>query len=145
MVGMNWKTCGRKWSWSNTGYYSDNLLEGLRKTMKDFSQNVGTSIVLRKLELSVYGFTALEDLGRVFTFLNLNTVGRTPWTGDQLPTHNYTNTEFHDPSVRAEEYGLGLTSRGHCDGQKAEITGKKYAVLATFRCRWQAALEGHCV
>jgi hypothetical protein len=42
--------------------------------------------------LSIYGSTALVDLGRSFQFLNLYTIGRTPWTGDQsvarpLPTH----------------------------------------------------------
>jgi hypothetical protein len=51
-------------SWSKARYYSDNFLEGLRKIMKDFSQNVGTTILLRKLKLSIYDFTALVDLGR---------------------------------------------------------------------------------
>jgi hypothetical protein len=49
--------------------------------------------------LSIYGSTALLDLGRFFSFLILYTVGRTLWTGDQpvarplstqstTPTHN---------------------------------------------------------
>jgi hypothetical protein len=42
--------------------------------------------------LSVYGSTALVDLWSLFQFINLYTVGRTPWRGDQpvartLPTH----------------------------------------------------------
>jgi hypothetical protein len=57
----------------------------------------------------------------LFQFLNLNTDGRTPWTGDQhvarpLPTHRTTQTQnthtdihvssgiqTHDPSVRARK------------------------------------------
>jgi hypothetical protein len=44
-----------------------------------------------------YGFTALVDLGRFFSFLILYTVCRNPWTGDQpfsrqQPTHITTQT-----------------------------------------------------
>jgi hypothetical protein len=47
---------------------------------------------------TIYGSTALLDLGRFFSFLILYTVGRTPWTGDQpvarpLPAHRTTQTQ----------------------------------------------------
>jgi hypothetical protein len=43
-------------------------------------------------------YSPLLDLGRFFQFLNLYTVGRTPWTGDQPvarppPTHRTTQTQ----------------------------------------------------
>jgi hypothetical protein len=74
------------------------------------------------------------DLGRFFSFLIIYTVGRTPWTGDQpvarpLLTHRTTQTQnkrtqtsmphwdrTHDPSVRADEDGSCLRSRGHYVG-----------------------------
>jgi hypothetical protein len=75
---------------------------------------------------SVKRFVALK-------FLNPETVGRTPWTGDQpvarpLPTHDNTNTinadihalngiGTHDPNVRASEDSSCLRPRGHCDRQ----------------------------
>jgi hypothetical protein len=67
---------------------------------------------------SVHGSTVLLlDLGRLFSFLILYTVGRTPWTGDQPvarppPTHTTTQTQnihtqtyirTHDSSVPAGE------------------------------------------
>jgi hypothetical protein len=69
----------------------------------------------------------------VFQFLNLYTVGSTPWRGDQplampLPIHRTTQTQnkhtdihassgirTNDASVRAGEDGSCLRSRGHCD------------------------------
>jgi hypothetical protein len=50
------------------------------------------------IHLSIYDSTALSGLRRLFKFLNLYTVGRTPWTGDQpiarpLPTHRTTQTQ----------------------------------------------------
>jgi hypothetical protein len=69
----------------------------------------------------------------LFQFLNPDTVGRTPWTGDEpfarpLPTHSTTQTQInhtdihvssgmqtHDPSVRAGEDGSCLRPRGHRD------------------------------
>jgi hypothetical protein len=61
--------------------------------------------------------------------LNRDTIGRTPWTGDQpvtrpLPTQTqYKHTDIHtlcrirthDPSVRASEDSTCLRPRGHCD------------------------------
>jgi hypothetical protein len=48
--------------------------------------------------LSIYGSTALVDLGHFFSFLILSNVGRSPWTGHQpvarpLPTHRTTQTQ----------------------------------------------------
>jgi hypothetical protein len=45
----------------------------------------------------IYGFAALVELGRFFSFLIIYTVGRNPWTGDQpdarpLPAQDNTNT-----------------------------------------------------
>jgi hypothetical protein len=96
---------------------------------------VNSSLYL-PIYLSIYLFMALQSLWTLdaFQFLNLYTVGRTPWTGDQpvarpLPTHR-TQTEnkgrqiyihalsgigTHDPSVRAGEDGSCLRPRGHCD------------------------------
>jgi hypothetical protein len=54
---------------------------------------------LNNLHSSLYGCTALVDLGRFFQFLSLYTVGRTPWTGGSAHrkaatcTQNNTNTE----------------------------------------------------
>jgi hypothetical protein len=53
---------------------------------------------LHLLVKSVYGCTALVDLGRCFSLLIIYTVGRTPWTGEQpvarpLPTHRTTQTQ----------------------------------------------------
>jgi hypothetical protein len=36
---MNWKGCGRKWSWPNLKYYPGICLEGLRKATKTLSQD----------------------------------------------------------------------------------------------------------
>jgi hypothetical protein len=52
----------------------------------------------RSIYLFIYGSTAICYLGRLFSFLILYTVGRTPWTGDQpvarqLPTHRTTQTQ----------------------------------------------------
>jgi hypothetical protein len=87
-------------------------------------------IVFISLSLSV----ALQPLWTLAAFsVNLYTVGRTPWTGDQtvsrtLPTQRTTQTQnkytnihassgirTHDPSVRADEDGSCLRLRGHCD------------------------------
>jgi hypothetical protein len=85
------------------------------------------------VHISVYGSTALADLGRFFSFFNLYTVGRTPWTGHQpvarlLPTHRTTqrqNKRTHTSMPRVgfepripvyeSEDGSCLRPRGHCD------------------------------
>jgi hypothetical protein len=58
------------------------------------------------------------DLGRFFSFLNLYTVGRTPWTGDQpvarpLPAHITTQTQ-NKRTQRPSHIsgGYSLTSHG---------------------------------
>jgi hypothetical protein len=51
--------------------------------------------------MSIYGSTVLLlDLGRLFSFLILYTIGRTLWTGDQLfarplLTHRTTQTKIN--------------------------------------------------
>jgi hypothetical protein len=70
----------------------------------------------------------------LFQFLNLYTVCRTPWTGDQpvarsLPTHRTTQTDIHAlsgirthyPSARAGEDSSCLRPRGHCHQQQTSI------------------------
>jgi hypothetical protein len=38
---MNWKGCGKKWSWPNLRHYPAICLEGLRKTTKNFVRIAG--------------------------------------------------------------------------------------------------------
>jgi hypothetical protein len=91
----------------------------------------GRMIIYLSIYLSIYLwlYSPLLGLGRFFSFLNLNTVGRTAWTGDQpvtrpLPTHRInahtaidvlSGMRTHDPSVRAGEDNSCLRPRGHCD------------------------------
>jgi hypothetical protein len=74
------------------------------------------------LLLTLWLYSPLLGFGRFFSFLILNTVGRTPWTGDQpvarpVPTHRTAQTQnkhigirassgirIHDPSVQADEH-----------------------------------------
>jgi hypothetical protein len=70
---------------------------------------------------------------RFFSFLNLNTVGRTPWAGDQpvarpLPTHRTTQT--HDPSFRASEDGSCIRPLGHC-GRPGVLTTRRRVEVCT--------------
>jgi hypothetical protein len=51
------------------------------------------------------------DLGRFFSFFNLYTVGRTPWTGDHpvarpLPTHNTTRTHNKRTQISMPRVGF---------------------------------------
>jgi hypothetical protein len=91
--------------------------------------------VLMLLSFSLYSLWLYNplDLGLFSSFLILYTVGRTPWTGDQLvarplPTRRTTQTQnkrrdihassgirTHVPSVRAAEDGSCFRPRGHCD------------------------------
>jgi hypothetical protein len=76
----------------------------------------------------------------LFQFLNLYTVGRTPWTRDlpvarPLPrdTKQHKHTDIHassgirthGPSVLAGEHGSYLRPRGHCDRQDILTTLQK--------------------
>jgi hypothetical protein len=89
--------------------------------------------------LLLWLYSPFLGLGRFFSFLNLYTVGRVPWTGDEpgdepvawpLPTQNITNRinphntdihalseiRTHNSSVRASERrGSCLRPRGHSD------------------------------
>jgi hypothetical protein len=73
----------------------DEVTGGWRKLYNEAFRKFCCSIYV----ITVYGSAVLLLYhGRFFTFLNLYTVGRTPWTGDQpvarpLPTQNNTNTE----------------------------------------------------
>jgi hypothetical protein len=54
--------------------------------------------VFKRLPIPISWLYSLLDLRRFFSFLILNTVGRTPWTGDQpiarqLPTHRKTQIQ----------------------------------------------------
>jgi hypothetical protein len=87
-----------------------------------------TTIDVTMIGCSIYGSTALVDLGRFCSFLILYTVGRTPWRGVQPvkrspPTHRtnadkhqcFSGIRTHDLSVRAGEDGSCLRPRGHCN------------------------------
>jgi hypothetical protein len=93
---------------------------------------ISLKIELFIIYLYIYLSMALQPLWTMaaFQFLNLRTVGRTPWTGDQpvaklLPTHSTTQThthihassgiQTHDRSVRASEDSSCLRPRHHCD------------------------------
>jgi hypothetical protein len=95
--------------------------------------------------ISIYDSTTLLfDLGRLFSFLILYTIGRTPWTGDQpvatpLTAHRMAQTQkkhtdihassrnrIHDPSVRASEDSSCLRPRGHCDLPKLVYPMENY-------------------
>jgi hypothetical protein len=83
------------------------------------------------LLIIINGSTALmSGLGRLFSFLILYTVGKTPWTGDQPdtgPIHTQDNTNkintnihasswirTHDPSTGKAEDNSCLRQRGNC-------------------------------
>jgi hypothetical protein len=75
------------------------------------------------LSVSVYGYTPHVCLGRFFSFLNLYTSGRTPWTsqGRYLHTdtdiHAWSGIRTHDRSARAGEDGSCQRPHGHSDWQ----------------------------
>jgi hypothetical protein len=63
-----------------------------------------------KLPLSLFFYSPL-DLGHFFSFLILYTVGRTPWTGDQLvagplPTHR--TTQIQNKGTQTSMLGVGF-------------------------------------
>jgi hypothetical protein len=66
------------------------------------------------LAISIYGSTALVDLGHFFSCLILYTVGRTPWTGDQpvtrpLPTHRTIQTQNKSTQTSMPRLGFEPT------------------------------------
>jgi hypothetical protein len=77
-------------------------------------RNVNVSIEFH-VYLSIYGSTAhFLDLGRVFSFLILYTVGRTPWTSDQpvarpLPRQKTTQTQNKRTQTSMPPVGFELT------------------------------------
>jgi hypothetical protein len=51
---------------------------------------------------SIYGSTALVDLGPLFQLRNLYRVGRAPWTGGISPSQgHYLHTEQHKQRINA--------------------------------------------
>jgi hypothetical protein len=67
-----------------------------------------------RLKNSVYGSTALVELGPLFQFVNLYTVGRILWTGDQpverpLPIHRTTETQNKRTQTSVPRVGFELT------------------------------------
>jgi hypothetical protein len=84
--------------------------------------------------LYLWLYSPFLDFGRLFSFLILYAVDRTPWTGDNpfarpLPTHRRTQTQkkrTHShpcfewdsnprPQCSVNEDSSSLTPRGHCD------------------------------
>jgi hypothetical protein len=67
----------------------------------------------------------------LFQFLNLYTVGRTPWTGDQpvarpLPTHRINADRVprvgFEPTIPVFERAKTLRPHGHCDWQEPNLS-----------------------
>jgi hypothetical protein len=90
------------------------------------------------------------ELWTLFQFLNLYTVGRTPWTEDQprrkaaTYTQDNTNRELthtdihasswirtHDVSVRAGEDGSCLRPPSHCDRENQLLGNDRYKQRST--------------
>jgi hypothetical protein len=111
------------------------MLSNINKTLPNYTYVLcrrNTEYSYLSIYLSTY--SPLLDLGRFFIFLILDTVGRTPWTGDQpfampLPTHRInTHTDFdtlcgirtHSPSFQATENSSCLRPRGHCDRRRID-------------------------
>jgi hypothetical protein len=64
-------------------------------------------LLVKELVLLLWLYSPFLGLGRFFTFLIFYTVGRTPWTGDQLvarplPTHRTAQTQTSMPRVGFE-------------------------------------------
>jgi hypothetical protein len=61
--------------------------------------------------LSIYGSAALVDVGHFISFLNQYTVGRTPWTRDQLIArllHRHRTTQTRNKGAQTSMPRLGL-------------------------------------
>jgi hypothetical protein len=72
---------------------------------------ISVEISRRNEWLSLYGSTALVDIGRFCSFLILYTVCRTPWTGDQpiarpLPIHRI--TQMHNKRIHTSMPRMGF-------------------------------------
>jgi hypothetical protein len=95
-------------------------------------------VIYLSIYLSIYGSTVLLwDIGRLFSFLVLYIVGRTPWTEDQpvarpLPTHrkheqnkrtqtSMSGIRTHFPGVRVSEDSSCLRPCGHRDRRTSLI------------------------
>jgi hypothetical protein len=115
-----------------------------------FKNQFNIILVCLPIYLSVYGSTALVDLGRIFSFLIHTTVGRTAWTVNYavartLPPHRTTQTQndrihtpnihalsgirTQDPIVRAGEDKLCLSPRVHRD-RLARLRGHPKCLLS---------------
>jgi hypothetical protein len=111
-----------------------------------FAKSSARFVLSLSLSLSLsYIYMVLQSFKPwpLFQFLNLYTVGRTSWKGDQpfarpLLTHRTTQTQSkrtdmhassgirnHDLSVREDEDGSCLRPRGHCE-RRAFRSTKKY-------------------
>jgi hypothetical protein len=86
-------------------------------TFKDCENGCTFSFVIfvtNSVTLSIYGSIALSELLPLFQFLNLYTVGRAPWTGDQLvarplPTYKTTQTQNKRTQTSSPRVGFELT------------------------------------
>jgi hypothetical protein len=97
--------------------------------------------------LSIYGSTALVDLGRLFTSLILYTVGRTPWTGDQsvarpLTTHRTTQGQNKRTQISMPWVGFEPTiplferaMRVRALDRAATVFGKRWQCHIKYRRR----------
>jgi hypothetical protein len=105
----------------------DNPSKRERSTHGSFVSAIFIIMIISTWILSIYLW--LYNPRGLFQFLNLYTVGRTPWMGDQpvtrqLPKHRTTQAQnassgirTHDSSVRTGEDDSCLRPRGGCDLQ----------------------------
>jgi hypothetical protein len=118
------RNCGYRWEsplpkplWSAAGRRTVQCIEAKSST---------TCVASLKRSAILFNFRSFQSNLQ----LRINTVGRTPWTGDQpvarqLPTHRTTQTQAnihalsgirtHDPSVYTSEDISYLRSRDSCD------------------------------
>jgi hypothetical protein len=109
-----WVTCGGQGQLIFMIFHAKGQTYMLLK-LRDFwwwSDTLFKIVIMDFVCLSIYGSTVLLlDLGRLFSFLILYTVGRTPWTGDQpaarpLPTHR--KTQAHNKRTQTSMPWVGL-------------------------------------
>jgi hypothetical protein len=92
-------------------YYQDNTFH---RELASVNQGIVCCFeVCRLISISIYGSTALVDLARLFSFLILYTVSRTPLTEDQLvarPLITHRTTQTHNKRTQTSLPRVGFES-----------------------------------
>jgi hypothetical protein len=60
---MNWKGCGRKWSWPNLMFYPSIFVEGLRKNTENLNFDIKSVCQDFNLELPEYEMSDNHSTG----------------------------------------------------------------------------------